>query len=135
MFVSLLDMMLCDAETQKLVETLASFKDYRNKMLIAILGFFANLSCFPKFMESVVAANPKEILHLLCLVLVKVDNSEDVWQRALCVLNEIVEKQPETKLSPNADKSLIATAFKRVSSLCKNPEYRNTADTLFSALI
>merc|ERR1712166_1721368 len=99
-------------------------------MLIAILGFFANLICFPAFVDAMIAADPKQILHLFCLVLVQVENSEDIWQRALCVINEIVEKKPNTKLSPEADRSRIATALKRVSALCKSQEYKNIADTL-----
>jgi hypothetical protein len=126
--------LLVDEETQKLVENLAQFKEYRNKMFIAILGFFANLVCFPPFIETVVSTEPQEILNLLYLVLVKVDNSEDIWARALCVLNEILELKPTLKLSPDADRQAIAKALKKVSSLCKNPEYKNIADQLFSRL-
>ena len=70
MFIALLKTMVIEEETLKLVEDMNMFKDYRNRMLIAILGFFANLMCFPKFVESIYSCNPKGILDLFCLCLV-----------------------------------------------------------------
>ena len=79
-------------------------------MLKGILGFFANLTCFPEFVKQTVTGEPN-LIHFLCLCATQV-NSEEIWHRALYVIDEVKCHVPEeTKQGTN-----VQNALKKVSA-------------------
>ena len=101
--------MVTDEKTLILEQNNPKFADYKVKLLKAILGFFANLTCFPEFVTCTVTAEPN-LVYLLCQC-ANVD-SEEIWHRALYIVDEVKCHVPEMK----KDVKEVQDAFKKVSA-------------------